>query len=74
LFNSWSANASNSSVTSYTYFEYATDSGYSPDQPYSVTGRMGKRSISGMMPTIISLPVGHYGMALRLVPIPTSGY
>ncbi|MEN6309508.1 MAG: Tox-REase-5 domain-containing protein [Anaerohalosphaeraceae bacterium] len=42
LFNNWSANASNSSVTSYTYFEYATDSGYSPDQPYSVTGPDGQ--------------------------------
>ncbi|HML74991.1 MAG TPA: choice-of-anchor K domain-containing protein [Anaerohalosphaeraceae bacterium] len=42
LFNNWSANTTNSSVTSYTYFEYATDSGYSPDQPYSVTGPDGQ--------------------------------
>jgi len=42
LFNNWSANTSNSSVTSYTYFEYTTDSGYSPDQPYSVTGPDGQ--------------------------------
>ncbi len=42
LVNNWSVNAGNSTITSYTYFEYATDSGYSPDQPYSVTGPDGQ--------------------------------